>query len=149
MWSSWFVIKGKRSHLSLTCILKNAGVSIKIVVASRFESSNWLYEQGAIVPLLWGGDWASSAPENLTFQSPEMRFSAFWGLNLWTKERVFHSRKCSFQIIYQSHNQFLQAMNKIMMKTKLCTFACKQIVGKPINILVKKWLKYGVHMTKA
>ena len=28
--------------------------------------------------------------------------------------------------------------NEQIMKTKLCTFACKQIVGKPINKLVKK-----------
>ena len=43
-----------------------------------------------------------------------MQFSVFWGLNLRTKEHVFHLRKCSFQFI--SHNQLLQAVNKIMMK---------------------------------
>ena len=81
---------------------------MKIEVASRFESSNQLYEQGAIIPLLLGGDRASSAPENLTFQSPEMRFSAFCGLNLRTKERVFHSRKCSFQFISHTINSYKQ-----------------------------------------
>ena len=33
------------------------------------------------------------APENfeiLKFQSPKMQLSVFWGLNLRTKERVFH-----------------------------------------------------------
>ena len=47
----------------------------------------------------------------------------------------------------QSHNQFLQAMNK--MKTKWHTLAGKQILHKPIGKLVKKRLKYSVHMTKA
>ena len=47
----------------------------------------------------------------MTFQSPKMGFSAFWGLNLTTKGRVFHSRKCSFQF-FQSHNQFLQDIIK-------------------------------------
>ena len=31
---------------------------------------------------------------------------------------------------YQSHNQLLKAINKLMMKIKLCTFARKQIVCK-------------------
>ena len=34
------------------------------------------------------------------------------------------------------------------MKTKLRTFAPKQILRKPIKKVVKKWLKYSVHMTK-
>ena len=33
------------------------------------------------------------------------------------------------------------------MKTKLHTFAFKQILGKPIKKLVKKWLKYSIPMT--
>ena len=37
-----------------------------------------------------------------------------------------------------SHNQFLQAMEKQMVKTKSRTFACKQILCKPIKKLVKK-----------
>ena len=49
------------------------------------------------------------AQKILKFQSPKMRFSASWGMNLSTKERVFHSRKYGFQFI--SHNQFLKAMN--------------------------------------
>ena len=38
-----------------------------------------------------------------------------------------------------------------MMKTKLRTFARKQIRRKPIKKLVKKWLKqkYCIHMTQA
>jgi len=35
------------------------------------------------------------------------------------------------------------------MKTKLHTFARKQILRKPIKKLVKKWLKYSIYMTKA
>ena len=63
--------------------------------------------------------------------------------------RVFFIQENVAFNIYQSHNQFLQAMNKIMMKTKLHTFARKQILQKPIKKLVKKWLKYGIHITKA
>ena len=65
----------------------------------------------------------------------------FWGLNLRTKEYVFMKLST-----YQSHSQSLKAMNKLMMKIKLCTFARKQIVCK---VTCEKWLKYGVHMTKA
>ena len=36
------------------------------------------------------------------FQSPKMRFSALWGLNLRTNECVFRSRDCSFQSVTQS-----------------------------------------------
>ena len=36
-----------------------------------------------------------------------------------------------------------------MMKTKLDTFARKQILREPMKKLVKKWLKYSVYMTKA
>ena len=51
------------------------GVSMKIEVASRFEKSNRLYQQGAIGPLFLGGKegvWAHSAQEILRFQSPKM-----------------------------------------------------------------------------
>ena len=44
----------------------------------------------------------------LKLQSPKMRFSAFWVLNLRTKERVFHSRKCSFQFISHTINFYRQ-----------------------------------------
>ena len=36
-----------------------------------------------------------------------------------------------------------------MMTTELRTFARKQILRKPLKKLVKKWLEYNVHMTKA
>ena len=36
-----------------------------------------------------------------------------------------------------------------MIKTKLRTFARNQILRKPIKKLVKKWLKYSIHMTEA
>ena len=51
-----------------------------------------------------------------------MQFSAFWGINLRTKEHVFYSRKCDFQ---QSVTQSIPTSNKQLMKTKLCTFARK------------------------
>ena len=37
-----------------------------------------------------------------------------------------------------SVKQSIPTSNEQMMKTKYCTFACKQIVRKPINKLVKK-----------
>ena len=37
-----------------------------------------------------------------------------------------------------SVTQSIPTSNEQLMKTKLCTFACKQIVRKPINKLVKK-----------
>ena len=72
------------------------GVSIKIEVAYKFEWSNQLYQQGTVSPFFLGGGegvWMHYAPENfeiLKFQSPKMQFSVFWGLNLRTKEHVFH-----------------------------------------------------------
>ena len=53
------------------------------------------------------------------------------------KERVFHSRKCSIQF-YQSHIQSALESNEQMMKTKLRTFARKQILREPIKKLVEK-----------
>ena len=47
----------------------------------------------------------------LKFQSPKMRFSAFRGLNLRTKESVFHSRKFSFQFISHTINSYKQWTN--------------------------------------
>ena len=35
------------------------------------------------------------------------------------------------------------------MKTKLRTFARKQILGRAIKKLVQKWLKYSIPMTEA
>ena len=44
--------------------------------------------------------------------------------------------------------QSVPTSNEQMMKTKLRTFAHKQILRKPIRNL-KKCVKYGVHMSKA
>ena len=68
------------------------------------------------------------------FQSPKMRFSAFWGLNLRTNECVFQSRDCSFQSVTQS----IPTSNE-QMKTKWHTLAGKQILHKSTGKLVKKW----------
>ena len=45
--------------------------------------------------------------------------------------------------------QSIPTSNEHMINTKLCTFARKQILRKPIKKLVKKQLKYSIHMTKA
>ena len=48
-----------------------------------------------------------------------------------------------------SVTQSIPTSNEQMMRTKLRTFARKQILCKPIKKLVKKRLKYRVHITKA
>ena len=58
-------------------------------------------------------------------------------MNLKAKVRVFHSRKYSFQFIV-SVTHSIPTSNEQMMKTKLRTFARKQILRKPIKKLVKK-----------
>ena len=50
---------------------------------------------------------------------------------------------------YSSVTQSIPTSNEHMINTKLCTFARKQILRKPIKKLVKKRLKYSIHMTKA
>ena len=69
-----------------------------------------------------------------------MRFSAFWGLNLRTKECVFHSRKCSFQFTSHTINSYKQWTNDE-----------KQILCKPVRNFWKNdwniaftWLKHNV-----
>ena len=84
--------------------------------------------------------------EILKFQSPKNAIFSVLGAKFEDKTRACFSFKKMKLSIYQSHNQFLWAMNK-MMKTKLHTFARKQIVRKPIRNFWKKWLKYSVHMT--
>ena len=58
---------------------------------------------------------------------------------LTTKECVFHSRKCSFHSIHfdLSVTQSVPMGNEQMMKTKLPTFACQEILRKPLKKLVK------------
>ena len=48
------------------------------------------------------------AQKILLFQTPKMRFSAFWAMNLRTKVGVFHSRKYSFQFISHTLNSYKQ-----------------------------------------
>ena len=48
-----------------------------------------------------------------------------------------------------SVTQSIPTSNEHMINTKLCTFARKQILHKLIKKLVKKRLKYSIHMTKA
>ena len=80
-----------------------------------------------------GRDLSRFRPKNF-----EISISAFWGLNLRTKERVFHSRKCSFQFISHTINSYEHWTT--IMKTKLRTFARKQILRKPIrNVWKNDW----------
>ena len=99
-----------------------------------------------------GGEGGQSAfrPKRFwNFKALEMRFSAFWGLNSRTKERVFHSRKCRFPFISHTINSYEQWTT--IMKTKLRTFARQQIRRKPIRNFWKNdwniaftWLKHNV-----
>ena len=111
--------------------------------------------KGTLVPFYrrgGGGERGQSAfrPKRFWhFKALEMRFSAFWGLNLRTKERVFHSRKCRFPFISHTINSYEQWTT--IMKTKLHTFARKQIRRKPIRNFWKNdwniaftWLKHNV-----
>ena len=65
---------------------------------------------------------------------------------MWRQENVFFIQgNVAFNV---SLTQSIPTSNEQMMKTKLRTFARKQILRKPIKKLVKKWLKYSVHMNK-
>ena len=70
-------------ELSLEKLYVDTGVLIKIEVAGMYEKSIQLYQQGAISPLFLGGRGSGGVlPQNfLRFQSPKMRFLAFWVLN--------------------------------------------------------------------
>lgn len=48
-----------------------------------------------------------------------------------------------------SISQSIPASNEQVMKAKLHTFACKQILHKCMKTLVKNLLEYSIHMTKA
>ena len=75
----------------------------------------------------------------LTLQSLKMWFLAFWGLNWWHKSVSLIQEHAAFIHLFDlSVTQSIPTMI-----TKLCTFAHKQILFKP----VKKWLKYRVQMT--
>ena len=115
-----------------TQALSNSAVSIKIEVASRFEQSNQLYQQmGFQSHFSRGvGVWTQSAPQK--FEALKA-ISAFWRLNLRTKEHVFHSRKCSVQCYLSVTQSIIPTRNEQIMKTKLRTFA-----HKPIKNLGKK-----------
>ena len=98
------------SELLFLCCTQfgSTAVSIKIEVASRFDSSNQLYQQEAISPLfLGGGGWSGSMllQKNSKISNPS---------NV-TKRRVLHFKKCGFYfffLLYQPHNQLFQAVNK-------------------------------------
>ena len=91
-----------------------SGVSIKIEVAICLDRVTDWVTRGCWSPLL-GGGWGQSKCipplKILKFQVLKMWFSAFWGLNSRTKERVFHSRKCSFQFISHTINSYEQWTN--------------------------------------
>ena len=67
-----------------------------------------------------------------------MRFLAFWGINLRAKD--VKMGKKMWRSVYQSLKSIPTSNELYLMKTKLCTFARKQILRKPIKKLVKKCL---------
>ena len=70
-------------ELSLEKLYVDTGVLIKIDVSGMYEKSIQLSQQGAISPLFLAGRGSGDVlPQNiLRFQSPKMRFLAFWVLN--------------------------------------------------------------------
>ena len=75
--------------LDLLCFYNpDTGVSIKIEVASKFEQSTQLYQQGGINPVPLEGSGGMLLLKILKFQSPKMRFPLFLGLN-WVQNSVF------------------------------------------------------------
>ena len=135
--------------------MSEPGVSIKIEVASGLDRVTDCINKGPLVPFSggrgvgWGGQSAFRPRKFWNFKALKMRFSAFWGLNLRTKESVFHSRKCSFQFISHTINSYEQW--RTITKTKLGTFVRKQILRKPIRNFWKNdwniaftWLKHNI-----
>ena len=87
--------------------------------------------------------------KTLKFQSPKNAIFSVLGNKFEVKECVFHSRKCSFQFISHTINSYEKWTT--MMKTKLHTFACKQVLRKPVTNFWKiewniafTWLKHNV-----
>ena len=76
-----------------------------------------------------------ASPENFEISKPYNAIFSFLGAKLRTEDRVFHSRKCSFHnLTFDYQLQSIPTSNKQMMKTKLRTFARKQILRKPTCI---------------
>ena len=100
----------------------------------------------AVSPLFLGGSGACSL-RKFEISKPLNAISSILGNKLRTKGcgSSFHSRKCSFHStsIYQPHNQFLQAMNK-MMKSKFELLHIKNFWGT----LRDKWSSCGGPLTR-
>ena len=92
--------------------LQNAGVSIKIEVASGMDRVTDCINKGPLVPFSRGEGLSAFHPRKFwNFKALKKRFLAFWGLNLRTKGRVFHSRKCRFQVTSHTINSYEQWTN--------------------------------------
>ena len=126
--------------------LQHTGVSIKIEVASGLNRVTDCINKGPLVPF---SILSALRPRKfLNFKALKMRFSAFWGLNLRTKERVFIQKNVAFNLPV---TQSIPTSNEQMMKTKLRTFARKQVLRKPVRKFCKNdwniaftWLKHNV-----
>ena len=83
--------------------------------------------------------WGHASPEKFEISKLQNAIFSVVQNKLTTKERVFHSRKCSFHSIPfdLSVTKSVPMGNEQMMKTKLPTFACEQILRKPLKKLVK------------
>ena len=119
------------------------GVSIRIEVASRFEQSNQLYQQGPIRPLLLVGSELYCTPENFRISKPYYVICGILGTILSMKECSSHSKGLQlsfrFQLTCISHtiNSYQQWIIYDTYFQKLSTFASEQILGKPIKKRVK------------
>ena len=94
--------------------LQNAGVSIKIEVASCMDRVTDCINKGPLVPFSTGGGGGSKRvwPQKiLKFQSPKKAISSVLGTKFVDKMACFSFKKMLISS-YQSHNQFLRAMDK-------------------------------------
>ena len=116
-----------------TTNFKNAGVSIKIEVASRFKYSNRLYQRGAgslIFPRASGG----MLPQKIIkFQSTSRRSLAFRDQNEYKEacfpfKKIWRKLQVESVLIYRPHAQSTLTSNEQMIIIKLRTFAREQIL---------------------
>ena len=111
--------------------------------------------KGPLVSFCTGGGGGGSGRVSLrkfgNFKALKMLFSAFWRLNLRTKEHVFHSRQCSFQFISHSDNihSCKQWTNDENHETKLCILNVNKFYVNLYRNLWKNDWNIGVHLTKA
>ena len=131
----------------------DSGVSIKTAVDSRIEYSNWLYWQGVVSPLFLGGEGVRghASPGNFEISKPYNVIFSILGTKFEDIRACFSFEKMQLSI-YQSHNQFLQTMNKwwklnyiLLHVNKFCVNIYRNLWKNDRNIAFT-WLKHKVKL---